>query len=130
MKCAQCGAELKEGVLFCRDCGAKVEKIRKKRFCIECGTEYPEGTRFCSSCGANLALQGAVPNINDSSGDKFDDVAVAQPLNDNLDENSTLFHSNSDVEDIAASFDNVNDGDYEDVNSSNYTNNYHIKQNK
>lgn len=122
MKCAQCGAELKEGVLFCRDCGAKVEKIRKKRFCIECGAEYPEGTRFCSSCGANLALQGAVPNINNSSGDKFDDVAVAQPLNDNLDENSTLFHSNSDVEDIAGSFDNVNDGDHEDTISSNNTN--------
>lgn len=25
MKCTKCGAELSEGVLFCRECGAKVE---------------------------------------------------------------------------------------------------------
>lgn len=25
MKCTKCGAELPEGALFCRECGAKVE---------------------------------------------------------------------------------------------------------
>ena len=122
MRCAQCGAELKEGVLFCRDCGAKVEKIRKKRFCTECGTEYPEGARFCSSCGANLALQGAVPNINHSSEYIFDDITASQSPNDIQDDDSNLFHANSDVVDTATSFNNVNDGIHEDTISSNYTN--------
>lgn len=50
MKCQNCGAELQDGVLFCRECGSKI----KKRFCRECGAEIKEDSRFCSNCGANL----------------------------------------------------------------------------
>ena len=54
MRCQNCGAELEEGVKFCRECGSKVIE-NKKRFCRECGTELPEGVKFCPECGANVA---------------------------------------------------------------------------
>ena len=55
MKCAKCGAELEDGVLFCRECGAKVE-IPRKRFCRECGAPLADGVKFCSECGAKIDL--------------------------------------------------------------------------
>ena len=55
MKCAKCGAELEDGVLFCRECGAKVE-IPRKRFCRECGAPLANGVKFCSECGAKIDL--------------------------------------------------------------------------
>lgn len=55
MRCQNCGAELEEGVKFCRECGSKVFENRK-RFCRECGTELPDGVKFCPECGANIAL--------------------------------------------------------------------------
>jgi hypothetical protein len=50
MKCQKCGAELEQGVLFCKECGSKVAE---KRFCRECGKELLPGAKFCSSCGAD-----------------------------------------------------------------------------
>lgn len=29
MRCKKCGAELADGVLFCRECGTKVESSKK-----------------------------------------------------------------------------------------------------
>lgn len=55
MKCAKCGAELEDGVLFCRECGAKVE-LPRKRFCRECGAPLADGVKFCSECGAKIDL--------------------------------------------------------------------------
>lgn len=55
MKCAKCGAELEDGVLFCRECGAKVE-IPRKKFCRECGAPLADGVKFCSECGAKIDL--------------------------------------------------------------------------
>lgn len=52
MKCSSCGAELEEGVRFCKECGAKVE-TKKITFCRECGNALSEGSRFCSKCGAD-----------------------------------------------------------------------------
>ena len=57
MKCSNCGADLKDGVLFCRECGTRVEEQKmRKRFCRECGSEYAEGEKFCQNCGASLTL--------------------------------------------------------------------------
>ena len=50
MKCQNCGADLEQGVSFCRECGSKVIT---KTFCRECGTELLPGAKFCSSCGAD-----------------------------------------------------------------------------
>ena len=54
MKCSKCGAILEDGVLFCRECGAKVEAQPKKRFCRECGATVPDGAKFCTECGARI----------------------------------------------------------------------------
>ena len=61
MKCQKCGAELAKGVVFCRECGTKVESAPlSKRFCRECGAELEAGTKFCTNCGANLSLIDSV----------------------------------------------------------------------
>ena len=45
MKCNNCGAELDNGVLFCKDCGAKVE-VKKVAFCRECGSPLADGVNI------------------------------------------------------------------------------------
>lgn len=66
MKCQYCGAELDDGVLFCKDCGAKVE-IKKVMFCRECGSKLEDGVKFCSNCGAATNtfenLQNSEPKV-------------------------------------------------------------------
>lgn len=54
MKCANCGAELLPGAVFCRECGVKVEP--QKSFCRECGTKLEKGAKFCSACGARVDI--------------------------------------------------------------------------
>ena len=55
MKCSNCGADLKDGVMFCRECGAKVEPLQKK-YCRECGGELKPGAKFCTECGAKIEM--------------------------------------------------------------------------
>lgn len=55
MKCQKCGADLAEGVLFCRECGAKTNAVQK-RFCRECGAELIQNAKFCRECGAKAEL--------------------------------------------------------------------------
>lgn len=58
MKCQKCGADLADGVLYCRECGAKVEVAAPtKRFCRDCGAENEAGAKFCTNCGANLFVK-------------------------------------------------------------------------
>lgn len=57
MKCQKCGVRLQDGVLFCRECGAKVSTVEKKKhFCRECGCELPYGIKFCTNCGTKLNI--------------------------------------------------------------------------
>ena len=71
MKCKKCGAELADGVLFCRECGMKVEPMKK--FCHECGAELPDGVKFCPNCGAKVdveeAIDGDVPKSKETISD-------------------------------------------------------------
>lgn len=54
MKCVQCGAELVDGALFCRVCGAKVENEAQMKFCPNCGEELVSGASFCRKCGYDI----------------------------------------------------------------------------
>lgn len=57
MKCKKCGAELRDGALFCRECGAKVEPDKPKiRFCRECGSKLEDGAKFCTECGTKINI--------------------------------------------------------------------------
>ena len=48
--CAECGAKLLPGALFCDKCGAAVEKPDEK--CSECGYTFTRPGKFCPKCGA------------------------------------------------------------------------------
>ena len=78
LSCANCGAELEPGMLFCTECGTPVKEAdaledeawetcsncgaaveKGMKFCTECGTlmevpAAPSGKRFCLTCGAVL----------------------------------------------------------------------------
>lgn len=55
-KCIQCGADIRDGVAFCTECGAKapetVQSSVSSAFCVSCGAPMKDGIAFCTSCGA------------------------------------------------------------------------------
>lgn len=53
MKCRKCGAELEDGVLYCRECGNRVASD-EVRICIECGATVAGDAIFCPECGTRL----------------------------------------------------------------------------
>lgn len=65
MYCNKCGTELANGVLFCRECGAKVETTT----CSKCGAKLENGMNFCSNCGA--AVEQKVHSTNDDGSIKI-----------------------------------------------------------
>jgi class 3 adenylate cyclase/tetratricopeptide (TPR) repeat protein len=50
MRCPKCQSMNREGVKFCEDCGAPME-----RQCPSCGALVPPGKKFCGGCGSKLA---------------------------------------------------------------------------
>jgi len=53
MNCKSCGAELKENVKFCPQCGAKIEPD----VCPKCNTPLKSGANFCPQCGTKINVQ-------------------------------------------------------------------------
>ncbi len=60
-KCSKCGNILREGVMFCTECGTPVgkeapadEPEKEARFCTECGSKIDSDVEFCTNCGARL----------------------------------------------------------------------------
>ncbi len=59
--CLNCGAELKQGAKFCRECGQRVapldidlETVEAEpvmKICPVCGEDDPVNAKFCSECG-------------------------------------------------------------------------------
>jgi class 3 adenylate cyclase len=49
MKCVKCQFENPDGMKFCGECGAKMEKI-----CPQCNFSNPPGFKFCGECGYDL----------------------------------------------------------------------------
>jgi class 3 adenylate cyclase len=50
LKCSKCQFENPEGIKFCGECGAKLEKP-----CPGCGHPNPPQFKFCGECGQSLA---------------------------------------------------------------------------
>ena len=61
MKCSICGADLADGVLFCRECGNRIGTAQK-RFCRVCGAKLKQGEEFCTECGARIEVSTAIPS--------------------------------------------------------------------
>lgn len=81
MKCQKCGAELEQGVLFCRECGNKVEA---KMFCRECGAELSLGAKFCSSCGADATFLNKVVKDDSEGGQANPKIRVEVSNNESM----------------------------------------------
>lgn len=64
MKCSNCGNEIRDGIKFCAECGAKVEVPvnRETIFCTECGYENDKNTEICYGCGNSLKQKPVSPS--------------------------------------------------------------------
>jgi class 3 adenylate cyclase/tetratricopeptide (TPR) repeat protein len=49
MACPRCKAENREGLMFCEECGARLDPA-----CPSCGVLLAAGTKFCGSCGTGV----------------------------------------------------------------------------
>jgi class 3 adenylate cyclase/tetratricopeptide (TPR) repeat protein len=58
MKCPKCGAQNRESLRFCEDCGSRLAAM-----CPACGGDVSPDKKFCGACGALLA--GTVPRTRD-----------------------------------------------------------------
>jgi class 3 adenylate cyclase/tetratricopeptide (TPR) repeat protein len=56
MKCMKCNIDNPEGVKFCGECGAKLEKV-----CPKCNYINPPQFKFCGDCGHDLTQPFAAP---------------------------------------------------------------------
>jgi len=56
MQCRRCQVHNRDGALFCRECGARLESV-----CPACGATFEPGSRFCEACGAALGMPAASP---------------------------------------------------------------------
>ena len=52
-KCPKCGNPIAENDIFCRNCGAKIEKQKGLR-CSNCGQPIDADNEFCGNCGAKI----------------------------------------------------------------------------
>jgi len=54
MKCSKCQFENPEGMTFCGQCGAKLERV-----CPSCNFSNPPQFKFCGKCGSDLIIASA-----------------------------------------------------------------------
>ncbi len=62
--CAACGAQVKQGVKFCPECGGSMAP--KTVSCIQCGNPLKPGAKFCPECGTKQEQSAACPNCGTS----------------------------------------------------------------
>ena len=68
MECSNCGAENREGIKFCTECGqsltSNAPKVADRTIaCSKCKAENREGIKFCTECGQSLTSN--VPKVAD-----------------------------------------------------------------
>ena len=57
MNCPKCRSENSEGTKFCRECGARLERV-----CPQCGAASPPHFKFCQECGQPLSASSEPPS--------------------------------------------------------------------
>ena len=57
MRCQYCGNEMREGALFCSQCGNRAvsQAAPVKKICPNCGEEGAPDMLFCEYCGTRLS---------------------------------------------------------------------------
>lgn len=90
MICQKCGAELKAGVKYCRECGARVEEEPKK-VCPKCGTDIRTGAKFCFQCGADLDLSDRVYAEKANTSQEGEYHTYTEPTDDPTSEEKSAF---------------------------------------
>ena len=58
MKCAHCGARLREGANFCTHCGARAGLQSSANVCSRCDAQIATGDVFCTQCGTPASAAG------------------------------------------------------------------------
>ena len=69
MKCPSCQSENPEGIKFCGECGAKLERI-----CPSCNSPNPPKFKFCGECGHDLTKPEEAPPKDLSFDEKLDKI--------------------------------------------------------
>ena len=60
MKCPACSSDNRQGVIFCEECGARLEVEVE---CPSCRTLIPLGKKFCGACGHKIVKTEYSPII-------------------------------------------------------------------
>ncbi|MCB5483747.1 zinc ribbon domain-containing protein [Blautia faecis] len=59
-KCPVCGAEVTDNMLYCYNCGEKLnsapERKRKHIYCRHCGQQLETESAFCTACGKKVDM--------------------------------------------------------------------------
>jgi len=74
MKCPKCRFQNPEGLTFCSECGAKLEKV-----CPRCSFSSPPQFKFCGECGQNLNLHEAPTSRELSFDEKLEKIQKYLP---------------------------------------------------
>ena len=59
MECSSCGFSNREGIIFCEECGAKLQSV-----CPHCNSGIPSGRKFCGECGYDLRTTVKLSSID------------------------------------------------------------------
>ena len=75
MKCPQCQSDIREGIKFCEDCGAKLELQ-----CPACKASIPPGKNFCGECGRKIAEPPVEPPLDYSHPQSYTPKFLAEKI--------------------------------------------------
>lgn len=76
MECLKCNFQNPEGIKFCGECGAKLEKI-----CPECKSTNPAKFKFCGECGYDLNQSKEISHtINDKEPQSYTPKHLADKI--------------------------------------------------
>ena len=75
MKCPKCQTDNPEGKNFCRECGAKLERL-----CPKCNSPNPLQSKFCGDCGCQLTRPEEAPPIDYSKPNSYTPKSLADKI--------------------------------------------------